>query len=246
MNKLTPVENYNPPALPTLAEKPNLCELPKRWAKNAAVVACIGVLGMSTLFSTHAAAASAQPNVPCAQEYSVLSARSEYAVELRGMHGGGFGSAFYVVHLTEQEMYHIVRTELEAAGLRLNSPPPLVTQNRLANAIAGFGMGVELPVVRINMFDMRRRVGVALVPWGGSELAQITTRRFARNPALTLTEVGVFYNVNSRLDRPQDMPEAVWPPTSAQLQEIGAQQAAALRRQTQDFITILQQRGRIR
>jgi len=242
MNKLNPVETYTPPQIPTLASKPNLCELPKRWAKNAAVVACIGVLGASALFGTHAAAANERPTPQYAT--SVLSERSEYAMEIRWFHGGGFGGgSFYVVHLSEQQMQDIVREELEAAGLRMNSPPPaLTTQNRFANVFT-FGLGIpEVPVVRINMFDMRRRVGVALVPWGANNswFVPQTARRFARNPALALTEVGVFYNPTIWSTRPYSEL------TPDYKQEIGAQQAEHLRRQAQDFITTLQQRGRLR
>jgi len=46
---LNPVAQYTPPALPTLADKPQLKKLPSRWRKNAAVVTCIGLAGSLTL-----------------------------------------------------------------------------------------------------------------------------------------------------------------------------------------------------
>ncbi|MCL2447048.1 MAG: hypothetical protein FWD06_09815 [Oscillospiraceae bacterium] len=252
MKKLTPVETYHPPNIPTLAEKPPLQTLPKRWAKNAAVLACVGVLGATMLAGCvsdgilHHGGAPQMPYYvtrPTEQEIPAYNTQLNYSeLDINVfIHGGGGGSAFYVVHLTEQEMYHIVRTELEAAGLRL-VPARFAAQNRMLNAVPVTG---ALPIVRINMFDTRRRVAVALIPWGDSDFAQLSARRFARNPALTLAEVGVFYNVNSVINQP--LGSGPLPtPTRAQAQAIAEQQAQGLRAQAQDFITTLQQNGRLR
>jgi len=51
LNGLSPVKQYNSPQIPTLADKPKLVKLPSRWQKNAAVVACIGIVGGMTLAS---------------------------------------------------------------------------------------------------------------------------------------------------------------------------------------------------
>ena len=104
MKDLQPVAHYTSPALPTLAEKPSLNTLPKRWARNAAVVACIGVLGASTLAGCGRFSPFGWP------------------------HGGGHHLApQYVVYLTEQETLGVIRAQLEEAGLNFGGEPPLLS-----------------------------------------------------------------------------------------------------------------------
>ena len=100
---LTPLENYTPPSLPSLYEhKPEqLQKLPLRWQKNAAVIACAGVIGLS-MFATG-----------CGQRD-----------ELGFHHGGGGPAPVYVAHTTEQETLGIIRAQLENVGLNLTVAPP--------------------------------------------------------------------------------------------------------------------------
>jgi len=206
MNHLTPVENYTPPKIPTLANKPPLRELPKRWAKNAAVVACIGMLGASALagcasgdFLHHGGAPQVPYYVarPTEQELPALHPHaqlnySDLDINVR-VHGGGSGSAFYVVHLTEQEMQGIILAQLEAAGLNFNATPPSYAINDEENSWS--------PRLGLDLFDAQRNAAVSFITWeqnnrpfgahGGSSLARSSARNFAE---LTDMPVGVFYN----------------------------------------------------
>jgi len=58
--------------------------------------------------------------IPVQIEYNGYS---EMDLVLRS-HWGGGGFAIYVVYLTEQEAFGIVRSQLEAAGLNFGAPPP--------------------------------------------------------------------------------------------------------------------------
>ena len=104
--EVKPMENYETPKIPTLEEtnansKP-LKKLPKRWKKNVAIAAGVGIIGLSALFGSY------------------MSNRN---LEMR-IHHGGMGSAAYVVHLTEAEAFRIIRTRLETAGLTFDAEPP--------------------------------------------------------------------------------------------------------------------------
>ncbi|MCL2447047.1 MAG: hypothetical protein FWD06_09810 [Oscillospiraceae bacterium] len=204
-HKLTPVKTYSPPNIPTLAEKPPLSQLPKRWAKNVAVLACVGVLGASALFSAPLAAANAEPP---ATQYTQTLGETRYSdldINVR-LHHGGSGSAWYVVHLTEQEMRNIVLEELRAAGLR-PVPARFARVNLLETLMENAWIDDRehrLRPAAIDLFDVRRRVGISFISWernnqmfrswGGDYLAQQYAERFARHPALTATRIGVFYN----------------------------------------------------
>jgi len=81
---ITPVKNYTPPKLPTLAAANlPLKTLPARWKKNAAVVACLGFAGALTLAG-------------CAGVAGILDER---------FHNGGAPQApFYIACPTENEV----------------------------------------------------------------------------------------------------------------------------------------------
>lgn len=133
--KINPVESYQPPKIPTLSD---LCgnsallkKLPSRWAKNAAVITCAGIIGASVL-------------VGC-------MGNRELDITRRLDHGGFASGPIYVVHLTEQEAFGIVRAQLEAAGLRFDATPPNYTVDYWESAI-----GLEL-------FDSQRNVAIARI-----------------------------------------------------------------------------------
>lgn len=92
---LTPMEKYETPKLPTLAEaKPELLKKqPLRWKNKAMILAT---------------------------SLSLLS-----AVPLSGCtlhHGGSGGGPIYVAYLTEQEAVDLISVQLEAAGLNVAVP----------------------------------------------------------------------------------------------------------------------------
>jgi len=259
MQNITPVETYNPPRIPTLAQKPSLCELPKRWARNAAVVACIGVLGASALAgcasavdyddgdytttTTYSTTAEIYPE-STTYTYTATTAQtghapaapvaySELDFNVR-MHGGGSGSAFYVVHLTEQEMQGIIRAELERAGLRFGATPP------------SLALTVNRDDFSLNWFDRQRNIAVLLIGWEESnrgfsprsaEHAQHVQSQFAQ---LTDISIGVFYNPGETAGQPRnwlgDEPREPIAPTNDEVMAVLPILHAYLVAQAQNFI----------
>ena len=191
---ITPMESYVAPNVPTLDEvyknPAPLSKLPKRWAKNAAVVACVGILGFSTL-------AGCLPSSPAVgQQYSHISevvsvtkhSTAEFDLIFR-VHHGGAGGASYVVHLTEQEALGIIRTQLEAVGLSFNATPPEHISDR---GEWGASIGLDL-------FDGERNVAISLINWENSNQSfRSRGRDFADMVAADFAEqtdipIGVFY-----------------------------------------------------
>jgi len=199
MNNLTPVETYTPPKIPTLAEKPSLHVLPLRWAKNIAVTACIGVLGATTLAGCMGVRDYTNdvttPFVLTQQLAVPASNYSELDFEVR-MHGGGSGSAWYVVHLTEQEMHNILREHFAAMGFYFADTPPDYT----AVGYTGFAFGwINPESFGLDWFDAQRNAGLVLsrehfnVPSNiRQELAEQTdiTIGVINNPSVTLANLG--------------------------------------------------------
>jgi len=132
--ELNPIENYKAPKLPSLTQAQKdpalLKKLPLRWAKNAAVITCMGIMG--TLVFTgcaydrpHQGGAGWAPYYVCRHTESecdcvtfggYIRQSGEYEYLTRMHHGGSGGGPFYVVYLTEQEALSIIRTAAEAAG----------------------------------------------------------------------------------------------------------------------------------
>jgi len=206
---LTPMESYQAPKVPTLEEvykNPEpLKKLPGRWAKNAAVVTCVGILGVSTL-------AGCLPSPPVGgQQYGNGNGETEttgggengngngYGSGYNGyeqfdlvirLHGGGAGGVGYVVHLTEQEALGIIRAQLEAAGLRFGATPP---------GYIAFDDDTWLPRIGLDLYDSANNVAVAHLSWEnsnvpfswwGREGAEQVAQAFAEQ---TDMPVGVFY-----------------------------------------------------
>jgi len=222
--KVKPMESYHPPKVATLEDvyknPEKLKTLPKRWAKNAAVVTCVGILGMSTLAGCFGEILSGgqysgdngetihgEENITDVKNgengngYGNGSEnRNGYGVTYNGydefdlvvrLHGGGSGWVGYVIHLTEQEALGIIRTQLEAAGLRFSDTPPNYTV---------FGDDtVWYPSVGLDLFDASNNVAVTHlnlsmsdVPFGprGRGWAELIEEEFANQTGLN---VGVFY-----------------------------------------------------
>ena len=112
---IVPMTNYTPPKLPTLQSAKNnpalLKKLPSRWQKNAAVIACIGIMGAMSLTAcdswAHHGGAGEEPFYvvsPTETEAPTITPVDPY--ENYWMHHGGAGGEepFYVVYPTEQEI----------------------------------------------------------------------------------------------------------------------------------------------
>jgi hypothetical protein len=75
-----PMSSYTPPQIPTLAEVKNdsafLKQLPRRWKKSAAVLACVGVVGTWAVAAAPLASGSAEPQPA---DDSPISRRGEFS-----------------------------------------------------------------------------------------------------------------------------------------------------------------------
>ena len=114
LTNLNPIETYQPPKIPTFADTASsadksalLKRLPSRWARNAAVIACAGILSVTTLSGCADIVPPLNLPGPCP-----VRPLDSYC------HCGGSGAMpMYVVRLTEQEVFGIIRSQLESAGL---------------------------------------------------------------------------------------------------------------------------------
>jgi len=201
---IKPVTKYDAPKIPTLdetRENPALLEnLPHRWKKNAAVIACIGFAGVLTLSGCGLQHRGDVP-LPTANPYYrpfVYTQVVEQELVFR-IHGGGGGSSDYVAHLTEQEALGIIRLRLEEAGLRFDANPPGYVSP--TNPGRWFLTGDEM-TFEIDLFDAVKGVAVTNISWAEStrawggpwrgELADIVANEFSsQNSDIAF---GVFYN----------------------------------------------------
>ena len=202
----TPVTHYQGPNIPTLDEldgQPDLLkQIPNRWKKNAAILACVGLMAPLAL-SGCGAPASDQPTLP----YSNHSTNGNYDndfirdlqyvpfsyhdLEVR-LHGGGAGFASYVVYLTEQEALNFIRYQLERAGLRFGDELPDIS--------AAVGFEFSSPYLGLDLFDSNHGVGITFLSrWDsciqfmgrGQHIADLVADRFSEETDDVL--VGVFY-----------------------------------------------------
>jgi len=181
--------------LPTLGDARDhpaiLKKLPSRWLKNAAVIACIGLLGTTTL-----SGCAGPQNLYT--EYNgddgngtEYSGYSNFDISVRFHHGGAGSGPFYTAHLTEQEALGIVRAQLEAAGLYFGATPPGIRAS--SGFMAAYDVGLDL-------FDEEKSVAAALISWEegnrpfsprGSDLTARIVNAFSQQ---TNIPIGVFYN----------------------------------------------------
>jgi len=164
---LTPMQSYTPPAYPTRGTNPAaaLKKLPIRWAKNAAVIACLGALSLGAL--TGCGAQVTQPAAPAARcddgihgvvatypqggDWHVENGR-EFDVEVRTHWGGSGAGPFYVAYLTEQEALGIIRNRLCQAGICFDAPVP--------DYVATAEVPAEEATAALSLFDERTRQGI--------------------------------------------------------------------------------------
>ena len=260
---IKPMEGYEAPKVPTLEEvRKNpapLKKLPGRWAKNAAVVACVGILGVSAL-------AGCMPNPSTAGQYYDENGETAYGngngypvlysgyekneYDVRNtyyeefdlisfrLHNGGAGGASYIVYQTEQEVLGIIRAQLEAAGLNFSDVPP--------NHIVSLGVG-------LNLFDAENNVAVAL--FGGSTLSDEQRSRRVEYAAIdfasqTDINIGAFYTPGYvvgafggwqwwNLEEPEDGDGQL----ELRQRELRANLVEGVTAQTQEFINFLRAEG---
>jgi len=226
---ITPAQSYAVPKIPTLKDaKTNpamLKRLPSRWKRNAAVVACVGVMGMTALTG-------------CANVFSRFDDNGVRTVTRSGMelniithHGGAVGSPFYVISLTEQEAFGIIRQQLEIAGLNFGAIPPEYTVNVW-----------EWVDVGLDLFDEEKNVAVANVSWAdshirfapsGSWFAEEASEEFAQKTGDIV--VGVFYNPGEDIGWSR--------PSAREQREAIPLLKENLTEQVQAFIALLQEQG---
>ncbi|MCL2854455.1 MAG: hypothetical protein FWE21_02425 [Defluviitaleaceae bacterium] len=201
---IKPMESYEAPKVPALDDvykNPEpLKKLPARWVKNAVVAATAGILGLATLaycgtgYLTHG---------QYCNEYGVgYHGFQDFDLVIR-VHHGGFGSASYVVHMTEQEALGIIRRRLEAAGLRFCDTPPNYTV---------FDNASSRTTVGLSLFDKENNVAVAHIGWE-ADFGRFTGRWDAERAKEVFAQqtdikVGTFYashfqieGVNARIGR---------------------------------------------
>jgi len=143
-------------------------KLPQHWKRNITIISGIGIVAVLVLLG--GCMSNREPNL-------VMRA-----------HRGA-----YVVHMSEEEAFGIVRTQLEAAGLTFNAEPPAYSVDVWADAVG------------IDLFDSYLNVAVAYFSWEDSHLSLMQEgRRFTKWIAdefagQTDTVVGVFYAPGERL-----------------------------------------------
>jgi len=212
---LSPVENYTPPALPMLADRPELKKLPARWKRNAAVVACAGIMGAALLSGCTNNTTSWRCDGCCDWPH----------------YGGAGAMPMYVVHLTEQESLGVLRTQLETAGLNLSADVP------------DYSVVIDTHTVGLDLFDAERNTGIALIGdevsnWQRSEFAQQAAQEFARQ---TDMPIAVFYSPSEWIDAYCWNEDA--PVNEAESQQARVNIEERLTTQVQEFIEFLQAEG---
>ena len=205
---INPVETYKSPEIPVFGSDNSalLKKLPSRWQKNAKILACLGIVGTLALsgcgVESPSSGADGQGGASGAYyaayingfgiHHNLGSLHGSYRgygdAELNvRLHHGGANLSTYVVHLTEQEAYGIIRARLEAAGLNFDSAPPGYS--------VGFPYvwGVWGEEITLDLFDRQRDVAVAHISWEqnrGRTSAMSVERGFAEQTDIT---VGAIY-----------------------------------------------------
>ena len=242
---IQPMENYVAPNIPTLEETRHnpqiLTKLPSRWLKNKKILLCAGLAGTLTL-SACANFANIQYSDVLRVEPPQQTEHIEYDLQVR-LHSGGGGSFSYVVHLTEQEAFNIIQTQLEAAGINFNAIPPDYVVD-----FESWG-----PEFNLELFDRDKGIAISHISWednniqffshGGSRLANEVAAEF-RQQAGDLT-IGVFYTPSWYAPFVRN-PEDEWTPIAPSTETVNASRPIhemKLAAQAQIFIEFLQAEG---
>ena len=186
---INPIKSYENPTIPTLVDVHKdstlLNKLPSRWKKSAAVVTLVGLMGTMTLSACSRPHQDAEPTDTTAQSTAEIihHAYVERGVLISSMHlGGASGVPYYVVRLTEQEAFGIIRALLESYGLNFNATPPDTDQWPID--LFDEDKDVAITFIRWGDFSPPTRVGYWSAEWVADEL---------REQTIGITH-GVFYN----------------------------------------------------
>ena len=121
--RISPVKNYTPPSIPTLAEadkSASLKALPSRWKKNAKVMACLG-LGLTGAFALTSCRLLHFGGAGGDAPFYIPQPTESDALNTRYHHGGSPEAPFYVAYPTEQEILDQIQAQLEEATLDIRS-----------------------------------------------------------------------------------------------------------------------------
>jgi len=160
---LSPMQNYTSPTYPNRSniEAAKLRELPKRWAKKATVIACIGALSIGMLTGLGAASATSHDDATPGTSV-VYSTQNSVGLDvvIRTHHGGSAAGPYYVAYLTEQEALGVIRDRLLFMGVGFNSPvPDYVVTLDVPNSS-------RVITARLSFFDEDTRQGIIFPrPW---------------------------------------------------------------------------------
>jgi hypothetical protein len=253
-----PIKTYSAPEIPTLEEfgKESEClkQMPLRWKKCTAVLACVGVMGTSMLMNSFINMSIIPPTSASPQGTSATTnAPGLSALKLPytqdgltyRIHGGGSGSAFYVVHFTEQEAFGILKSLLEQAGLRFGATPP--------DYSVLFGDSDWNVLIELGLYDEEKNAAIAFMddvvsnmaffPWQ-EEFAKMLLPDFQKQSEDT--HFGIFYtylaytgigNNDGQIPEPTD--EQVF----NALTSLRPQLEADLTEQVNKFVATMQQAG---
>jgi len=162
-------------------------------------------------------------------------------LNLTAHHGGGGGAPIYIVHLTEQEAFGIIRAQLESYGLHFNANPPGYTFDSWSDQRIG-----------IDLFDEDKGVAITHISWEESnQHFRPRGSAFAEEVANSFREqtndisIGVFYNPGEAI-----YSGAIGGHIGLNDEEIATRKAEArpvlearLAAQTREFIAYLQSEG---
>jgi len=267
---VSPVEAYKRLNIPTFENNNSslLKKLPLRWQKNAKIAAGMGLIGAFALSGCVTVAGETQLNTegvrPNKIEHNLQYTQGSYsgyseADLLVRIHTGGGGASAYMVHLTEQEAFGIIRARLEAAGLVFDEKPPKETKLTFDEPKQTYYDEVDwylrhtLDYVKLDLFDAQKEVGVAHVSWLGSSRSFMPDERMiARRIEEEFAEqtddiiVGAFYNPGRGVGGTEwtDAGELkLIPPSNEEVEEARPILVRQLINQADKFILHLQSEG---
>ena len=235
---LAPMTEYNVPELPTYeADKPDFTsKLPYRWKSKAIAAIATGILGINVL-SGCSIFEQVIPEACGVDEWWAELSNFRYDLCVR-LHHGGAGVAVYVAHLTEQEVFGIIKDRLAAASLEFNDEPPEHDVD-----IWGF---FEQDTA-IDLFNSQDNIGIIHLSWAGSNMpfssrgrdaSQMVANAFSEQaPDIN---IGVFNTPGQRL-RDENWNEIRL--TRSNAVDIRANLLENLDEQLQEFLDQLQEAG---